>query len=84
MYNVGHAKYMYSTVSNVSVFTSFRMHAVRTLACAHLSFLRSRVCLIGRRDRTALIDRSQCRVGEKSFLEPVGHGEAQLPLIPAR
>jgi hypothetical protein len=59
-------------------------HARSTLARAHLSFLRSHVRLIGRRDRTAIIDRSRCRVKEKSFLEAVSHGEAQLPLVPAR
>ena len=47
-------------------------------------FLRSRESLIGGRDRTATIDRSQCRVQETSFQEAVSNGEAQPTLIPTQ
>ena len=36
---------------------------------------------IGRRDRTAIIDRSQCRVEEMSFREAVSNREAQATLV---
>ena len=60
---------------NVSVFTLFATHM---RVCQ--SFLRLRERLIGRRDRTAVIDRSHCRVKETSFREVVSHGEAQRAL----
>ena len=48
--------------------------------CAHQSCLHSRKCLIGRRDRTAIIAHCLCRVKEAFFWEVVSSGEAQWTL----
>ena len=42
----------------------------------HPSLLYSNKLLIGRHDRTAIIDRSRCCVEEMSFQEAVSDGEA--------
>ena len=57
---------------------------VQVCTRAHPSFLRSRKCLIGRRDHTAIIDRSRCRVEETNFLEAVSDREAQPILVQTR
>ena len=59
-------------------FVSVSFHIVR--ARARQSFLRSHQCLIGRRDRTAIIARSPCRMEEAIFQEVVSGGEAQRTL----
>ena len=50
----------------------------------HPSFLCSCKRLIGRHDRTAIIDRSQYRMEETSFREAVSDKEAQPTLIQTR
>ena len=58
----------------------FHFHTVLWYARALQLFLRLHERLIGRRDRTAIIDRSCCRVKETSFWEVLSHGEAQRTL----
>ena len=66
---------------SVSVFSPFRSMRIYAGVRTH-AFLHSRERLIGRRDRTAIIDRSRCRVEETSFREAVSNREAQPTLVP--
>ena len=68
----------------VRTFPFSHRSAVRGSMRAHPSVLRSRKRLIGRRDRTSIIDRSRYRMEETSFREAVSDGEAQAALVRTR